>query len=119
MKGKEVKTLGKTKKVMIGVSSTALTLNLAGCGGNSADVPPPPDDQSCHDWEWDSDDGVWECDDNDSSYHGFYYFGGRYYKSKSSLLKSSDYKSYKSSSSYMGGGKTSSGFGSGSKSFGG
>lgn len=116
---KGVKRLGKTRKVMIGISTTALTLGMAGCSSNNAEIPPPPDEQSCDEWEWDSDDGVWECDDSHSSHFGYYYLAGRYFKSKSSLLNSSEYKSYKSSSSFHGGSKASSGFGSGSKSFGG
>ncbi|WP_425340347.1 aminotransferase yhxA [Ammoniphilus resinae] len=103
--------LGKTGKVMAGISTTVLALGLAGCGSNPPG--PPPNDPSCRDWEWDSDDGVWVCDDRSSSHSGSYYHGGRYYKSKSSLQHSSAYKSYKSSSSFKG----SSGFGSGSKSF--
>lgn len=111
--------LGKTKKVMVGITTTALTFGLTGCGSSTA-VGSPPNDQYCNDWEWDDDDGVWECDDSHSSYYGHYYYGGKYYKNKSSLINSSDYKSTKSSSSTVqGGNKTSSGFGSGSKSYGG
>lgn len=113
-KRKEVKRLGKTRKVMVGVTTTALTLGLAGCGSNTAEGS-PPDDQYCNDWEWDNDDGVWECDDRHSSYYGHYYYGGSYYKDKNSLLKNSSFKSSKSSSSV----NKSSGFGSGSKSYGG
>lgn len=111
---------------MVGISSTVLILGLTGCGSEAQDLPPTPDDQSCSDWEWDFDDGVWECDDNDSHYYGHSYYGGRYYSSKSSLFKSKEYLTYKNSSSFKGtsgisGGtvKKSSGFGSGSKSFGG
>lgn len=111
--------MGKTKKVMAGITTTALTLGLVGCGSNSAELPPPPEDQNCRDWEWDDDDGVWECDDRSSGYYGHFYFGGLYYASKSALIKSNAYQSYKNSSSYMGGNKTSSGFGSGTKSYGG
>jgi hypothetical protein len=117
-KGKEVNVLGKTRKVMVGITTTALTLGLSGCGSNSAEGA-PPNDQNCNDWEWDNDDGVWECDDSRSSYYGHYYYGGRYYKSKSSLLNSKDFTSTKNSSTINNGSKTSSGFGSGSKIFGG
>lgn len=111
--------MGKTRKVMAGITTTALTIGLVGCGSNNADVPPPPNDQSCDDWEWDDDDGIWECDDSRSSFFGYYFLAGKYYKNKSSLVKSDAYKSYKNSSSFQGGKKKSSGFGSGSKSFGG
>nr|WP_233096619.1 DUF3943 domain-containing protein [Fictibacillus halophilus] len=88
---------------------------LSGCNDQAQDIPPEPTDSECQDWEWDEDDGVYECDDTGSRYFGHYYHGGTYYKGKSSLLKSSAYKSYKSSSSFKGGG---SGFG-GSSGFGG
>jgi hypothetical protein len=127
------KAVNKTKKVMAGISSTALMLGLAGCGSSSdpyaaADIPPAPEDQECTDWEWDLDDGVWECEDSSSGYYGHYYHGGKYYSSKSLLNKSKSYSSYKNSSTFKGisstgssgsSSKMSSGFGSGSKSFGG
>lgn len=118
--------LSKTRKMMIGISSTALMLGLVGCGSNVQETAPVPDDPSCSDWEWDGDDGVWECDDSSSSHYGRYYHGGRYYKSKSDLYKSQDYLAYKNSSTFKGSSgtsessiKKSSGFGSGSKVFGG
>ena len=43
----------------------------------------------------------------------------RYYKNKNALLTSTDYTNYKNSSSFKGGSLTSSGFGSGLKSYGG
>lgn len=122
-------TLGKTKKLMVGITSTALMFGLGGCNSASEEIPAPPDDNSCSDWEWDADDGVWECDDDSSSHYGHYFFGGRYYKSKSALLKTKDYLAYKKSSSFKGSSssgssssgsvKKSSGFGSGLKSIGG
>ncbi|MBY0097804.1 aminotransferase yhxA [Mesobacillus maritimus] len=125
--------MNKTNKVMAGISSTALMLGLAGCGSSSdpyaaVDIPPAPEDQECTDWEWDLDDGVWECEDSNSGYYGHYYHGGKYYSSKSLLTKSKSYSSYKNSSTFKGisstgssgsSSKMSSGFGSGSKSFGG
>ena len=87
--------LGKTKKVMAGITSTALMMGLASCGvgnqeqGNdedwnsgsqgdssSMDIPPAPEDQNCEEWEWDLDDGVWECDDSRSGYYGHFFYGG-------------------------------------------
>ena len=159
-------------KVMVGITSTALILGIAGCGDSSQepttenwdnnqsssgaysgsssdtsttysedDIPPAPEDQNCADWEWDLDDGVYQCEDGGSSYYHHYYHGGRYYSSKPELYKSADYLNYKNSSAYKGRGTTvknnggtstnssagsdgstvkgSSGFGSGSKSFGG
>ncbi|WP_458413381.1 aminotransferase yhxA [Schinkia sp. CFF1] len=117
--------MSKTKKVMVGISSTIVMLGLGGCASDyeSQDIPPAPDDSSCSDWEWDMDDGVWECDDGGSSHYGHSYYRGRYYDSKSSLYKSKDYLDYKKSSSFAGisdgSVKKSSGFGSGLKSFGG
>jgi len=115
----------KTKKVMAGISSTAIMLGMTGCGSSQgvyADIPPVPDSQDCTEWEWDLDDGVWECEDSNSDYYGHYYHGGKYYSSKPSLYKSSSYSSYKNSSSFKGSSSTSklsSGFGSGSSVFGG
>lgn len=173
--------MGKTKNVMAGITSTALLLGLAGCGGTiqqqmsdeewssytksnqstspapsssysydssssgsytDDDIPPAPNDQSCTQWEWDLDDGVWECEDSTSTYYGHFYHGGKYYRSKPDLYNSTDYINYKKSSSFKGGKGTtintspsnsttsssgthsssvkgSSGFGSGSNSFGG
>ncbi|RBW67824.1 hypothetical protein [Bacillus taeanensis] len=98
----------KTKRLMTGVLSTALAVGLSGCGSERLSEP---DDSRCRDWDWNSDLGVYECDDDDSGYRGSYYYGGTYYKSKNALKSSSSYKSYSSSSSFKG----SSGFGTGSK----
>lgn len=125
--------MNKTKKVMAGISSTALMLGLAGCGSSqdpyaNVEIPPAPEDTGCAEWEWDLDDGVWECEDSGSGYYGHYFHGGRYYSSKSNLYKSNSYSNYKKSSSFQGisstgtsksSSKVSSGFGSGSKSYGG
>ncbi|WP_196237969.1 aminotransferase yhxA [Calidifontibacillus erzurumensis] len=116
--------MDKTKKVMAGISSTVLMLGLVGCG-SELETAPLPEDSYCTEWEWDYDDGVWECDDFDSHYYGHSYYGGRYFKTKSDLYKSKDYMAYKNSSSFLGSSvtdssiKKSSGFGSGVKSFGG
>jgi hypothetical protein len=96
----------KTQWLITGVLTTLVTGTLSGC---SDDLPPKPEDTACADWDWDDEQGVWQCDDNDSRYYGHFFYGGSYYRSKSSLLKSSGYKSYKSSSSFKGG------FGSGTK----
>ena len=109
----------KTKKMMVGISATALTLSIAGCDSSStSNLPPKPTDESCNDWEWSEEDGVWQCDESHSRHHGSYYYGGRYYKDKSELHSSSDYINYKNSDSFKAV-KSSSGFGSGIKSFGG
>lgn len=97
----------KTKKLISGVIISLVAGSLSGC--NKDELPPQPDEESCKEWEWDDDTGVWECDDSRSSYHGYYFLGGMFYQSKSKLTKSTAYKSYKSSSSFKGG------FGSGSK----
>lgn len=111
--------MGKTRKVMAGITTTALTIGLAGCGSDQADIPAPPNEEGCSDWEWDEDDGVWECDDRKSSYFGHYYLAGMFFANKSSLKSSAAYKSYQNSPSFKGGNKTSTGFGTGTNSFGG
>lgn len=113
----------KTQKIIAGISSTALAFGLTGCGNQTAQEPEPdeiPQDSSCSDWEWDSEDGVWECDDSRSPYYGHFLYAGMFYSSKSLLKSSSAYKNYKNSSTFKGtsGKKGSTGFGSGSSSTG-
>ncbi|AHN21375.1 aminotransferase yhxA [Lysinibacillus sphaericus] len=108
----------KTKKMMVGISATALTLSLAGCDTSTSSLPSKPTDESCNDWDWSEEEGVWQCDESRSGHYGAYYYGGSYYNTKSALKSSSDYKNYKSSTSSKAG-RSSSGFGSGLKSFGG
>jgi hypothetical protein len=102
-----LKKSSKTKKLLAGASASIFAVGLAGC--NDPDLPPPPENTDCNDYEWDDDLGVWECDDYDSRHYGHFFYGGNIFKSKSSLLQSQSYKSYKSSSSFKGG------FGSSSK----
>ncbi|MFC4323120.1 aminotransferase yhxA [Litchfieldia salsa] len=97
----------KTKKLLAGVTSVAMIASIVGCQNNT---PALPDDSNCDEWEWDDDDGVYECDETTSSYYGHYFYGGSYYSNKASLLKSPSYQNYKNSSSFKGG----KGFGSGS-----
>jgi hypothetical protein len=100
--------LSKTKKLLTGIISATM-ITATGCSDES--LPPVPEGTDCGDWEWEADEGVWECDDNDSSHYGHFYYGGKMFSSKSSLKTNSAYQSYKSSSSFKGG---KSGFGSGS-----
>lgn len=98
----------KTKNVLLGVTTTALTLVLAGCNStnnysnnnqySNGSIPPQPTDASCRNWDWDSDDGLWECDDQNSSHFGHYYYGGSYYRSVNGLLNSAAGNSYRNSS---------------------
>ncbi|MEG0438641.1 MAG: aminotransferase yhxA [Solibacillus sp.] len=108
----------KTKKLMVGISATALTLSLAGCNSSANSLPPQPTDVSCNDWDWSEENGVWQCDESRSGHYRSYYYGGGYYNNKSALHSNNDYQNYKSSASFKTG-QSSSGFGSGSKSFGG
>lgn len=97
----------KTKKLLSGAAASIFAVGLAGC--STQDLPPTPEGTDCDEWEWEDDLGVWECDDDDSTRFGHFFYGGKSYKSKSSLFQSSSYQSYKSSSSFKGG------FGSSSK----
>lgn len=142
--------MSKTKKLMAGISATALMMGLVGCNtnqqtapdrnwdddstgdgqdwssGEGQDIPPVPEGTNCSDWEWDSEDGVWECDDSRSPYFGHYFFAGMFFANRSMLYKSNDYMKYKNSSAFKGARldstnkntapKGSSGFGSGSRS---
>ncbi|KFN01606.1 hypothetical protein D0U04_03010 [Bacillus clarus] len=96
----------KTKWLVGGVLTSLMTGTLFGCTQN---LPPEPNDNSCADWDWDDELGVWRCDDNNSSYRGHYYYGGRYYQDKTTFKSSPEFKVYQSSSEYKGG------IGSGSK----
>ena len=143
--------MNKTKKVMAGISAAALLMGATACnnpqslpdrdwdegtsGGaegqdwsasQDQDIPPEPEGTDCSDWQWDDEDGVWECDDNRSPYFGHYFFAGMFFANRSMLYKSNDYMKYKNSSSFKGARldsnyknrtpKGSSGFGSGSRS---
>lgn len=70
---------------------------------------PEPNDNSCSDWDWDDELGVWQCDDSSSGYRGHYFYGGKYYQNKSTFKNSSAFKTYQSSAEFKGG------IGSGSK----
>ncbi|CCQ92302.1 conserved exported hypothetical protein [[Clostridium] ultunense Esp] len=106
----------KGKRWFIGLSSTALVLSFTGCGEDESQlsaIPPKPEVSSCRNWIFDRQDGVWECNDQTSDYHGYYYYGGNWYRNKTQLHQSTEYQNYTTSV------KKSSGFGSGSKIFGG
>ena len=96
----------KTKWLVGGVLASLMTGTLFGC---AQDVPPEPNDNSCSDWDWDDELGVWQCDDSSSGYRGHYFYGGTYYQNKSTFKNSSAFKSYQSSAEFKGG------IGSGSK----
>ncbi|MCA1029443.1 hypothetical protein LCL95_00195 [Bacillus timonensis] len=99
----------KTKKLMSAVLSGVMVTSTAACGNAQTDLPPVPDTDECRDWDWDDELGVWECDDERSRYYGGFFYGSKFFKTKSALTSSSAYKSYKSSPSFKGG------FSSGSK----
>ncbi|MFX3625608.1 MAG: aminotransferase yhxA [Ectobacillus sp.] len=83
----------KTKQVMLGVVAAVGT---SGCNGEEA-LPPKPDDLQCKDYEFDYDEGVWECDDIRSPHFGYYYFGGRSFSSLGVLRGDAGYQKYKQS----------------------
>ena len=72
----------KTKWLVGGVVTSLMTGTLFGC---TQDLPPKPNDNSCSDWDWDDELGVWQCDDSSSGYRGHYFYGGRYYQNKSTF----------------------------------
>ena len=100
----------KTKKVMFGISAAAAL--LVGCDDTTTSTrPPKPTDESCRDWEWSEENGVWQCDERRSGHYGAYYYAGRYFQNNAALQSDRSYASYKA--------QASSGFGTGSKSYGG
>lgn len=131
-----ISTNSTTDDTTSSYSSTDDTTSSVSTDYENEDLPPIPEDQSCVEWEWDLEDGVWVCEDGSSSYYQHFYYGGMFYRSKPELYKSTDFLNYKNSSAFKGKGtnvnnsgetssfsnttvKSSSGFGSGSKSFGG
>lgn len=120
----------KTKRLVTTLLAGVVVSSMTGCGSQAAPaVPsvPMPTDPGCSDWEWEADDGVWECDDERSPHYGGFFYAGIYYASKSKLRSSPAYNKYYSGyKNSIGTGKTgntggtgqsdkSGGFGSGSK----
>jgi hypothetical protein len=97
----------KTQKLLSAAAASIFAVGLSGC--SDKDLPPPPEGTDCDDYEWDEELGVWECDDYNSRYYGHFFYGGKIFRGKSSLIQSPDYHSYRSSSAFKGG------FGSSSK----
>ncbi|MDG4655725.1 aminotransferase yhxA [Ectobacillus antri] len=95
----------KTNKVLLSVMTIA---GATGCS-NETTLPPKPNDSQCRDYEFDYDEGVWECDDSSSAYYRHYYYGGNRYATRSELRKDANYKKYVQSDAFK------KGFGSGSK----
>ncbi|WP_404460041.1 aminotransferase yhxA [Sutcliffiella horikoshii] len=107
----------KTKKVLTSVSATVFALGMTGCGSGyeeSSSLPPEPFDDRCNEYEWDNEEGVYQCDDDSSSYYRHYYHGGSFFGNKSSLKKDSSYKNYRNSSTFQSNTTPNKGFGSGS-----
>lgn len=108
----------KTKKLVTSLLASIIVTSMTGCGTQAAPaVPsvPMPTDPGCTEWEWESDDGVWECDDKRSPHYGGFFYAGVYYASKSKLHGSSAYKNYYSGYKNSINKGKSGGFGSGSK----
>ncbi|QFT91101.1 hypothetical protein FIU87_20835 [Bacillus sp. THAF10] len=104
----------KTKKVLTSVSATIFALGMTGCGSEEDTLPEVPSDDRCQEYEWDNEEGVYVCDDDDSDYYRSYYHGGSFFKNKSALKNNSSYKSYRNSTTFKSNTSTSKGFGSGS-----
>ncbi|PLT30169.1 hypothetical protein [Peribacillus deserti] len=102
----------KTEKLVKGLFAGLLGTAMTGCSSDQADLPPKPDTEECSDWDWDSEEGVYSCDERNSHYYGHFWYGGFFYGSRNALHSSSAYNKYKSSPSFKGG---STGFGSGRK----
>jgi hypothetical protein len=104
------KTLKRTKKMMAGISTAALLAGMTGCNtmpvtksieesllaesSNNSFVD-GPNDPYCNEWEWEE-SGVYECEQHDSNFYGFYYYNGGYYPDKDIIYK----KKHRTNSSY-------------------
>lgn len=97
--------MNKTTKVLLGAITA---IGAAGCESEET-LPPKPDDLTCKKYEFEYDEGVWECDDKGSPYYGHYYYGGKKFASLAALRNDSNYKKYTKSSTFK------KGFGSGTK----
>ncbi|WP_412917727.1 hypothetical protein [Metabacillus sediminilitoris] len=62
--------MSKTTTLITGILSASM-ITAAGC--NNESLPPVPEGTDCNDWEWEDDEGVWECDDYDSSHYGYFF----------------------------------------------
>jgi hypothetical protein len=108
-------SLKKTKKLVTTLLAGIVVTSMTGCGSQAAPTVPQPTDPSCKDWEWDENEGVWECDDRASSHYGAYYYGGLFFASRSLLHNNSGFKNYHSDYKNSINKGKSGGFGSGSK----
>ncbi|WP_456274114.1 hypothetical protein [Bacillus sp. AK031] len=108
--------LNKTKKLIKGLSATALAVGISGCGSSMTDdndriegsssysnetvekttqksvqvseIPPmPPSDAYCDEYEWDMAEEYYECVDIDSDYYHHYYYGKGFYRTAHDIRK--------------------------------
>ncbi|RFU67279.1 hypothetical protein D0469_15375 [Peribacillus saganii] len=103
----------KTKKMMSGVAATLLAVSMTGCGNDDEARPAEPTGEDCNDWDWDKESESYYCDDRSSSHFGMFWFAGGWFASRSALMNSSSYKSYKGTDNS--GNSYKSGIGSGSR----
>lgn len=88
---------------MLGTATAALLgLSVMGCSDSKMttdEISPelnPRNEGGCREWEWDDDTGTYVCDDDSSSYRGYFFYGGQLYRSSSLLKSDSAYKKYAS-----------------------
>ncbi|MFD1738104.1 hypothetical protein ACFSCX_16365 [Bacillus salitolerans] len=97
--------MNKTKKMMASISTVALVAGITGCSSNQVSVEQQvnrnintqssgtnnptfvgPTDPYCDSWEEEG-EGIFECEDYDSDYYGYYYHNGTYYRDKLAITK--------------------------------
>lgn len=88
----------KTDKLLKGIVGTGLAVaTLTGCGNELTAIPeyadteyheaqlPSPGETDCDSWMWDDEDGAYQCIEENSGSYGHYYYGGKWYKTKSAF----------------------------------
>lgn len=85
-------SLNKRGKILSSLSVLTLGSLLAACESDEV-VRAEPNVSECSVWEWEHDEGAWECEDPRSEYEDYYYANGHFYGGSSSkAIKSKSVK---------------------------
>lgn len=89
--------------MMASISAVALLSGMTGCSTNAVPISSStgnnsgtstestnssttgPDDPYCNEWEYDV-SGIYECEDSDSDYYGYYFHKGTYHRDRSDIF---------------------------------
>ncbi|MGM7683916.1 hypothetical protein ACSVDA_17395 [Cytobacillus sp. Hm23] len=105
--------MSKTTKLIKGLSAAVIATGLSGCSsaaneytyettdigdGDTRTIPIEPSVVGCDEWDWDVDDEMYECDDDDSDYRGHYFYQNKLFKTKADIKSGKYSKSFVSTS---------------------